>query len=1041
MREKGKKSKSKKSDHLLMKSSPTAKCPPEESEFKPEEFICFYDEECDKLLTELNAIPPEDEDFVIVTRPPRVHGVHDSPHTASSRGAGSFRSRGGSNRELAQAVRENIQIGLQTPKRSPAFARLQRLTAAPAGSESDPDYDNIEDGEEETQTEKSFDGSYSVIKRKPKKQDTPPKSQMKLPGVDKHTYSAVAKTDSAGKPEPVPPKNAEANSLRHEWPNTSREGSDNGRFQNGVEPDYQDLNINSANADVKKHTYANVNVSSELTGDMLHHDDSGISPGGVTIRSDNRSISWSNIRLHTSAEAYRRTGLNQSLSKITRNQMADAMTAPIEIDEMDALLERNEKHVSTLKQMLRAGKMKEFRKALFRAVKNNLRNTVSHMVSSLKDEGLDLCDDRFREPRFSATVLHAAILYKRDRIAIDLMTAFPKLVILEYTSKDFNNQTCFHLATANGNTSILRNMIHLIESPQERANILNTVADGTYFVKKKPEAATCLSAAAWTGQFDLIDILVKEGAELDLQGPEGNTLLHFIVHMSVKQADPSVYQGLVEYVYYISAGWWSLSKRAGILSPASDAEAEEMKVEAFRYLLRLKNSSGLSPVAMAAKLCSPLAPFLLSFEPVNKLPQTKFGAVSWSTYDVTDVVSYHPGVKVGRYDPQSVLHIMAHTGHIGNDSSDLTVTEPIRTVIAMKWSVYRFVYLLWSLAHIAHMLGLTFAAVHLHENSMKATNPSAATSIGNDTVTNSSSNTNEVRNIPMESFVLLLFLPILYIIFEFIDIIYTLYVSFDHLHTNKSLLAGRFPNLFVYAWDQRTITGNGPYRFIAFSHAVAVISWFGLACTDHQDKQIALSLSLIFGWTFVVFFTRVLEDIGRVSIMIQKMFFNDFAFFFGIFTIFLVAFSAGFFVVLPPGHTFSSTIESMISVMINTGAVVDTDLPGYHIYATVVVSVYGAFTTILLINLLIAAMNTSYEIVKNSKKHIGISQRLSILLMLERRFFWFTWLCNRSQNLVWFAEGSKMRLKLGIYSNPKRILIDVTEDLELERRKTAETNH
>jgi hypothetical protein len=1029
MKGRKKRTKSDKSDQLLMTPSATAKSPFEESEeVKPENFVCFYDEECDKLLTELNAIPPEDEDFVIVARPSRMH---DSPRTVSSRGAGSF--RGGSNRELSQGGREDIRVDRPYGpyKRSPAFARLQPAKPG-TGSESDPDYDNIEDGEGESQ--KSFDGSYSVIKRKPNKTDTPPKPQLKPPNGDRHAYSAVVKTDSPEKTRHVPPKTVEMPTNLKDLPNTSREGSDTGRLQDGsVEPVYQDVNSNSyMDADEKKtHTYENVNVSSELTAD---------DSGEVIIKPDNTSISWSNIRLQNSSECYRKTGLNQSLSRIARSHVTDAMTAPIEVDEMDALLERNEKHISSIKAMIRAGNMNELFKILLRAVKGNLRNSVSHMLSALKDEGIDLCDDRFREPRYSATILHAAILYKRDRIAIDLMTAFPRLVTLKYTSEDFQNQTCFHLATANGNTYILRNMIHLIESPQKRADILNTVANGKYFSKKKPEAATCLTAAAWTGQFHLIDILVKEGAELDLPGPGGNTLLHFIVYMSVKQTDPSVYQGLVEYVYYISAGWWSISKRAGILSASSAAETDEIKVEAFRYLLRLKNTSGLTPVTMAVKLCSPLAQFLLSLEPVNKLPQTKFGAVSWSAYDVTDVVSYHPGVKVGRYDPQSVLHIMAHITHISDvkQSIDLTAMEPIRTVIHMKWSVYRYIYLLWFLAHLAHMIGLTIVAVNQHGSGSSRTNPTAtptvAAPIGN--LTNYTTIPTETLNARMEALAHL-FLPILYILFEAIDVIYTFYVSYGHLHTSRSILAGRFPNLFAYVADQWTITGNGPYRIMIFTHAVAMIAWFGLACAEHQNKQIALSLALILGWTFIIFFTRALQSISRISIMIQKMFFEDFAFFVGIFVVILVAFTAGVFVVLPPDQTFQSTIEAMISVMVNTGGVVDTESSSYRGYATVVVSVYGTFTTILLINLLIAAMNTSYEVVKYSKTHITMNQRLSILLMLERRFFWFSWLCKKSQSSVWLAEGSKMRLKLGIYSNPKRMLIDVTEDLESEQRRAT----
>jgi len=70
-------------------------------------------------------------------------------------------------------------------------------------------------------------------------------------------------------------------------------------------------------------------------------------------------------------------------------------------------------------------------------------------------------------------------------------------------------------------------------------------------------------------------------------------------------------------------------------------------------------------------------------------------------------------------------------------------------------------------------------------------------------------------------------------------------------------------------------------------------------------------------------------------------------------------------------------------------------------FAKLLLIFYAIIAVILLMNMLIAMMNTSYETIRVTRCNLWRQQQLSILLMIERRFFWFRWLCSKSERDVW----------------------------------------
>ena len=77
----------------------------------------------------------------------------------------------------------------------------------------------------------------------------------------------------------------------------------------------------------------------------------------------------------------------------------------------------------------------------------------------------------------------------------------------------------------------------------------------------------------------------------------------------------------------------------------------------------------------------------------------------------------------------------------------------------------------------------------------------------------------------------------------------------------------------------------------------------------------------------------------------------------------------------------------------------------HSLFARLLLILYAILSVILLMNMLIAMMNTSYETVRMTRCNLWRQQQLSVLLLLERRLFWIKWLCRRSEWDVWRKEG------------------------------------
>ena len=650
--------------------------------------------------------------------------------------------------------------------------------------------------------------------------------------------------------------------------------------------------------------------------------------------------------------------------------------------------------VANYARMLMADRAK-FLQTLFRAVKLAKLEVVKILCSIVVKSGMKLSSPEMREPDSSATVLHVALLYNHEQVVDQLLkNGDTDLIMSKYMNEEYRNQTGLHVAVANGNPVFVEKMLSYL-SPTQKQELINTIADGKYFHNKHPHGQLSLTAAAWAGSSEVIKVLVKHGANMALKNNEGNTLLHSTILQSADYPERNDYKALLKGIFD-AAGIWAdqMIYNSPLNSQQRELEKTQMQINLFKELLAIRNNDGYTPLALACTTTSQLFRPLLNLEKIYKIPQNRLGSITWVTYDVTDITSF----SYETYNKFSVLHILAHNSQrlsrhanidTGEDSDFLDI-ELIKSILWCKWGVYRWIYIVWLVIHLMYMLLFTASTAETNTSPVPFGNYSQHPE------------TSEVHY----GYAFFLILPIAYIVLEILDL-------FGNKPYRIQFMSGQ--NILVClvkcVKSEWTITGNGPYRLVNIAFSYFVMEWFFMYIFKKPDQDLALAMALLLGWVYVLFFTRGCRVTCRFSIMIQKMFFRDLIYFLTVYGIILIAFSFAMNSLFTHQHNADNTISRVFYDMMNVVTDLDKkqsiDMARHILFARLLLIFYAIVAVILLMNMLIAMMNTSYETVRVTRCNLWKQQQLSIMLMLERRLFWWKWLCRKSERDMWRREANQ----------------------------------
>ncbi|XP_068115001.1 transient receptor potential cation channel subfamily V member 6-like [Hyperolius riggenbachi] len=472
------------------------------------------------------------------------------------------------------------------------------------------------------------------------------------------------------------------------------------------------------------------------------------------------------------------------------------------------------------------------------------------------------------------------------------------------------------------------------------ANVSLVRAVGTYF-QLKPNSfyygEHVLSFAACVGNAELVRLLLQHEADPEAIDCHGNTILHILALQPNKMSACQMYDLILCYH----------KERCG---PG---------------LEDLCNNDGLTPLKMAAVDGNTVL-FQHIVQKRRQLQWT-FGPISCYLYDLTEIDTWG--------DPKSVLNLVVSGKK--REARRILDISPVNELINRKWYRFGRPYF-WTLALI-YILYMTCVSLSCANRPLK---PRL------DNKTNDRDITLLVQKNLSEAYE----------------------TSDDHLRLAGELISviGAIIILLLKIPDLRQIrearyftqaVPGGPFTIVILTYPILILLTLIMRVTDTDGEVIPMSILLVLGWLYVLYFARGFQMLGPFTIMIHKMIFGDLLRFCWLMVVVICGYATAFYIMFQTedstqfGYFYNyfmsifTTFELFLNV-INAPTNYSVDLP--YIFHTV----YFSFTIIanlLMLNLLIAMMGDTHWRVAQERDELWRAQIAATTVMLERKLPKFLW--------------------------------------------------
>ncbi|XP_075071221.1 transient receptor potential cation channel subfamily V member 6-like [Mixophyes fleayi] len=466
------------------------------------------------------------------------------------------------------------------------------------------------------------------------------------------------------------------------------------------------------------------------------------------------------------------------------------------------------------------------------------------------------------------------------------------------------------------------------------AHVAKARAVGSFF-QLKPNSfyygEHVLSFAACVGNAELVRLLLQHGADAEAKDSHGNTILHILALQPNKMSACQMYDLIVGY-------------HKEIFGPGLE--------DTF-------NNDGLSPLKVAA-LEGNTVLFQHLVQKRRQLQWT-FGPISCYLYDVTEIDTWE--------DPQSVLDLVVSAKK--REARRILDLTPVRELVNRKWQRFGRPYF-WSLAvlYVMFMICVSLCCVNrpLKPRPDNITNPRDITIMVQKTL-------KEAYLTPEDH---------LRLAGELISVIGAIIILLLKIPDLLQIREARFLTQAVQ---------GGPFILIIISFPCLILVTLILRLTNTDGEVIPMSILLVLGWCYVMYFARGFQMLGPFTIMIHKMIFGDLLRFCWLMVVVIFGFATAFYIIFQTedssqlGHFYDypmslfSTFELFLNV-INAPTNYNVDLPYiFHI-------IYFSFTIIanlLMLNLLIAMMGDTHWRVAQDRDELWRAQVAATTVMLERK--------------------------------------------------------
>ncbi|CAF3956669.1 unnamed protein product [Rotaria sp. Silwood1] len=521
------------------------------------------------------------------------------------------------------------------------------------------------------------------------------------------------------------------------------------------------------------------------------------------------------------------------------------------------------------------------------------------------------------------------------KIAQDLILRFPTIVTQTYNKSKYYGENILHIAIANRNPTMVEWLLSNDRLEPYRQQLLTARATGSFF--KIGEVSyygeVPLGFACCTDQWDIVEILLKYGADMDVTDSNGNTILHMLVICNL----PEMYAKFKDR--------WIKQQNMSNSKKITDSKSTQPS-----KLWNRLNKDRLTPLTLSADLGQ--AKMLSWLLDERKRTQWSYATITCALHPLNQLdIDIHQDRK---QRPLSVLEIM-----IKKNNADL-INPTIVSLIDKKWKSFAYpLFVRRFLITFIYLLVFLATTMLRQPRSEKTVNElDKKTGITNGK--NSSG-----------------FEHLLYTIGHTIVIIGATCQCAYEVHDIRRLGFWNYWKIKGSIFLENWLTCS--FCFCIFT--LEILRLFGI---QQYETQILAFASLI-GWSNMFYFIMPFHFTGPFVIMIYKMFFHDVLRFFIIYLIFLMGFAQSFFILFNE-YGLQGYMSSIKQCFL--GLLGDFDLDyyikgEYPLTSVILLIFYIVLITILLLNLLIAMMGDTYAEVKRSAKKLWHLERARIAFRIE----------------------------------------------------------
>lgn len=565
----------------------------------------------------------------------------------------------------------------------------------------------------------------------------------------------------------------------------------------------------------------------------------------------------------------------------------------------------------------------------------------------------DVCWDLDKRGTVGETILHLCLLNASQihaDLAKRLLQIYPNMINDIYVGEEYYGEAILHIAIVNEDPAMVKflldngadyelracgNFFCPDDQKDSRTDSMDhewvDVCVNTNYVGYVYWGEYPLSFAACLGQEECVRLLLAKGADPNLQDTNGNTVLHMLVIHDRKQMFDLI------------------CSHGGRLD--------------------IKNRQNLTPLTLACKLARKDM-----YEHILEKERQIFwiyGSVTSAGYPLAHIDTISP---TGEINTDSALNLIVY----GTEEGHLDMVDGlIVNLLEEKWKIfarYRF-YRRFLAFFLYFMMFVTAFALRRGHDLCAFRNDTSDLSGCSQTGPNRTIDPcyllQPYRNEDVARLVLEALVVVGAMIYLFLAM--------------KEIYHQGFHIFFT------TLMG-APAKALLLLSCIFVLSMLpGRAFCAHEYEDVMGVLAILCTAPYFLFFCRGFRIVGPFVVMIYKMIRGDLLRFFIIYAVFVVGFSQAMFIPFRGQNVvFSDWMDSIAGLFsMSVGEFEDLyayfeDLPTPFSQLTkIIFIVYMIMVTLLLVNMLIAMMGNTYELVSNTQKE-WFRQWANIVLMMEQ---------------------------------------------------------